>query len=152
MASTFAELGLSEPTLRAISELGYEEPTPIQEQSIRLMLEGADVIAQAPTGTGKTGAFALPVIENLDSSIQAPQALILTPTRELAVQVAEAFHSYGKYARASVLPVYGGQPIERQLRALKQGVQVVVGTPGRLHDHIRRRTLKLDQIHTVILD
>jgi ATP-dependent RNA helicase DeaD len=116
------------------------------------MLSGVDLIAQAPTGTGKTGAFALPVIENLDMSIQAPQVLVLTPTRELAVQVAEAFHSYSKYARASVLAVYGGQPIERQLRALKQGVQVVVGTPGRLHDHVRRRTLKLGQVHTVILD
>ncbi|NLX10430.1 MAG: DEAD/DEAH box helicase [Chloroflexi bacterium] len=152
MASTFEELGLGAATLRAIAELGYEEPTPIQEQTIRLMLEGADVIAQAPTGTGKTGAFALPVIEHLDPGLRAPQALVLTPTRELAVQVAEAFHTYGRYAQTSVLPVYGGQPIDRQLRALKEGVQVVVGTPGRLGDHIRRGTLRLGQVHTVILD
>ncbi len=152
MVSTFAELGLSEKTLRAISELGYEEPTPVQSGTVRLMLAGNDVIAQAQTGTGKTAAFALPIIENLDASLRSPQALVLTPTRELAMQVAEAFHSYSKYHRISVLPVYGGQPIERQLRALERGVQVVVGTPGRLHDHIRRGTLKLGQVRTVILD
>ncbi len=152
MAATFEELGLSDATLRAITDLGYEEPTPIQARTIHLMLEGADVIAQAQTGTGKTAAFALPIIENLDTSLMSPQALVLTPTRELAIQVAEAFHSYSKHHRTSVLPVYGGQPIERQLRALSRGVQVVVGTPGRLNDHIRRRTLKLDQIRTVVLD
>jgi ATP-dependent RNA helicase DeaD len=152
MTSPFSEFGLSPTTLKAISELGYEEPTSIQAQTIPLMLSGTDVIAQAPTGTGKTGAFALPVIERLQPNSREPQVLVLTPTRELAVQVAEAFHSYGKYAQIAVLPIYGGQPIERQLRALKQGVQVVVGTPGRLHDHIRRRTLKLGQVRTVILD
>lgn len=152
MALTFNDLGLSSLTLRAVTELGYEEPTPIQEQTIPLILSGVDIIAQAPTGTGKTGAFALPVIEHLDTQLRAPQVLVLTPTRELAVQVAEAFHSYGKYVNTAVLAVYGGQPIDRQLRALRQGVQVVVGTPGRLHDHIRRHTLKLDQVHTVILD
>ena len=152
MTLTFAELGLNEPTLKAITELGYEEPTPIQERTIRLMLEGQDVIAQAQTGTGKTAAFALPIIEKLEPDRRTPQALILTPTRELAVQVAEAIHSYSKYYRTSVLPVYGGQPIERQLRALDRGVQVVVGTPGRLLDHIRRGTLKLGQVRTVILD
>ena len=138
MAVTFEELGLSEPTLKAISELGYEEPTSIQARTIRRMLEGADVIAQAQTGTGKTAAFALPIIERLDPAQRAPQALVMTPTRELAVQVAEAFHAYGKYHRVAILPVYGGQPIERQLRALDRGVQVVVGTPGRLLDHIGR--------------
>src|SRR3954453_13624435 len=117
MTATFAELGLSELTLKALNELGYEEPTPIQNQTIQLLLEGQDVIAQAQTGTGKTAAFALPIIEKLDDQIHATQALILTPTRELAMQVAEAFHSYGKYRQLSVLPVYGGQPIERQLRA-----------------------------------
>jgi ATP-dependent RNA helicase DeaD len=116
------------------------------------MQEGADVIAQAQTGTGKTAAFALPIIEHLDAARRAPQALILTPTRELAVQVAEAFHSYGKHHDIAVLPVYGGQPIERQLRALSRGVHVVVGTPGRLLDHIQRGTLKLDQVRTVVLD
>ncbi|MBZ0285500.1 MAG: DEAD/DEAH box helicase [Anaerolineae bacterium] len=152
MVSSFAELGLSEPTLKAVTELGYEEPTPIQAQTIQLMLEGVDVIAQAQTGTGKTAAFALPIIEKLDPKVRATQALVLTPTRELAVQVAEAFQSYSKYHRVSVLPVYGGQPIERQLRALERGVQVVVGTPGRILDHIRRKTLQLAPVRTVILD
>ncbi|HEY0607585.1 MAG TPA: DEAD/DEAH box helicase [Herpetosiphonaceae bacterium] len=149
---TFEDLGLSEPTLKAIAELGYEEPTPIQARTINRMSEGVDVIAQAQTGTGKTAAFALPIIEKLDSNSRTPQALVLTPTRELAVQVAEAFHSYGKYQRISILPVYGGQPIDRQLRALDRGVQIVVGTPGRLLDHIRRGTLKLDRVGTVVLD
>lgn len=150
--TTFADLGLSEATLRAITELGYEEPTPIQARTIRRVAEGADVIAQAQTGTGKTAAFALPVIEKLDPSLRHPQALVLTPTRELAVQVAEAFHSYGKYQNVSVLPVYGGQPIGRQLAALSRGVQIVVGTPGRLLDHIQRGTLHLDNVKSVVLD
>ena len=149
---SFAELGLSEPTLRAITELGYEEPTPIQARTIAQMRAGADIIAQAQTGTGKTAAFALPIIEALVPDSRAPQALVMTPTRELAMQVAEAFHSYGKHHQISVLPVYGGQPIERQLRALSRGVDVVVGTPGRLLDHIQRGTLKLDQVRTVVLD
>ena len=149
----FEELGLTPPTLQAIAELGYEEPTPIQARTILRMLAGDDVIAQAQTGTGKTAAFALPIIERLDASLRAPQALVMTPTRELAMQVAEAFHSYGKFhSHLAVLPVYGGQPIDRQLRALKSGVNVVVGTPGRLLDHIQRGTLKLDQVRTVVLD
>ncbi len=152
MTATFQELGLSEPMLKAITELGYEEPTPIQARTIQLMLSNTDVIAQAQTGTGKTAAFALPIIENLRPDMREPQALVLTPTRELAVQVAEAFHSYGKYHKVSVLPVYGGQPIERQLRALQRGVQVVVGTPGRLLDHIRRGTIQLGAVCTVVLD
>jgi len=149
---TFEELGLSEATLLAIKELGYEEPTPIQARTIRKMLDGIDIIAQAQTGTGKTAAFALPIIERLDGELRTPQALILTPTRELAVQVAEAFHAYGKHCRVSILPIYGGQPIDRQLRALDRGVQVIVGTPGRLLDHIQRGTLKLDRIRVVVLD
>ena len=118
MVASFSDLGLSETTLKAITELGYEEPTPVQEQTIRLMLEGNDVIAQAQTGTGKTAAFALPILQNLDPNIHSPQALIMTPTRELAIQVAEAFQSYSKHQQISILAVYGGQPIERQLRAL----------------------------------
>ncbi len=153
MVASFSDLGLSEATLKAITELGYEEPTPVQEQTIRLMLEGSDVIAQAQTGTGKTAAFALPIIQNLDPDIRSPQALILTPTRELAIQVAEAFQSYSKYyQRLSILAVYGGQPIERQLRALERGVQIVVGTPGRIMDHMRRKTLKLGPVRHVVLD
>ncbi len=149
---TFAELGLTETTLKALNDLGYEEPTAIQAQTIPLLIEGRDMIAQAQTGTGKTAAFALPILERLNLTQSTPQALILTPTRELAIQVAEAFHSYSKFHRINVLPVYGGQPIERQLRALERGVQVVVGTPGRLLDHIRRGTLPLGQIRFLVLD
>ncbi len=147
----FADLGLSEPILAALRDLGYDEPTPIQEQAIPAMLGGRDVIAHAQTGTGKTAAFALPIIERLRPE-KAPQALVLAPTRELAMQVAEAMFRYGKHADVRVTPVYGGQPIERQLRALARGVQVVVGTPGRIMDHMRRGTLALDAIHTVVLD
>ncbi len=150
--TTFNELGLSESLLKAIAELGYEEPTPIQARTIQRVFEGADVIAQAQTGTGKTAAFALPIIQKLDPNLRLPQALVLTPTRELAVQVAEAFHAYGKYQQVSILPVYGGQPITRQLRALERGVQIVVGTPGRVLDHIRRGTLKLGEIRSMVLD
>lgn len=149
---TFADLGLNESILRAIGELGFEEPTPIQARTITKLLEGVDVIAQAQTGTGKTAAFSLPIIERIDSAVRIPQALILTPTRELAVQVAEAFHSYSKHSSLTVLPVYGGQPIDRQLRALDRGVHVVVGTPGRILDHIERGTLKLDNVRMVVLD
>ncbi|HWQ11595.1 MAG TPA: DEAD/DEAH box helicase [Roseiflexaceae bacterium] len=150
--ATFADLGLSEPTLRAVAELGYEEPTPIQALTIGRMLAGADVIAQAQTGTGKTAAFALPIVDRVESERHEPQALVLTPTRELAMQVAEAFHSYGRYRGVTTLPVYGGQPIERQLRALQRGVHVVVGTPGRILDHIGRGTLRLDGVRVVVLD
>ncbi|MEI8307691.1 MAG: DEAD/DEAH box helicase [Chloroflexales bacterium] len=148
---TFAELGLSEPILKVLADLGYDEPTPVQEQAIPVMLSTSDVIAQAQTGTGKTAAFALPIVQRLRDD-QVPQALILAPTRELAMQVAEAIYKYGKGRRVSVAPVYGGQPIYRQLRALEKGVQVVVGTPGRIMDHMRRGTLALDQISTVVLD
>ncbi|NCC34904.1 MAG: DEAD/DEAH box helicase, partial [Chloroflexia bacterium] len=147
----FSELGLSEEQLTAIHELGYDEPTPIQEQAIPVVMSGRDVIAHAQTGTGKTAAFALPIIARIRPE-KVPQALILTPTRELAMQVAEAFFRYGKHAEVRVAPVYGGQPIERQLRALSRGVQVIVGTPGRIMDHMRRGTLALDNISVVVLD
>src|SRR4051794_32437526 len=149
---TFAELGLSEPLLKAIGELGYEQPTPIQEQTIEMLLSGQDVIAQAQTGTGKTAAFALPVLQKLDPGERYPQALVLAPTRELAVQVAEMTHTLGKFMRAHVLAIYGGQPIDRQLKALRHGVQIVVGTPGRILDHLRRETLDLSRLRTVVLD
>lgn len=152
MAISFEELGLSPSIVQAITELGYEEPTSIQARTIARLLEGVDVIAQAQTGTGKTAAFALPIIERLDPTLRTPQALVMTPTRELAIQVAEAFHSYGKHNHISILPVYGGQPIERQLRALDRGVQVVVGTPGRILDHIGRGTLNLERVRIVVLD
>ncbi len=151
-AKAFAALGLGELTLRAIADLGFGAPTPIQLQTIEPMLAGRDVIAQAPTGTGKTAAYGLPIIERLNESDLKPQALIVTPTRELAIQVAEAIHAFGKYREVVTIPIYGGQPYERQFRALARGVQVVVGTPGRLLDHLERKTLDLSSVRTVILD
>lgn len=148
----FKDLGLSPEVLKALDEVGYEEPTPIQVATIPALLEGRDVLGSAATGTGKTAAFALPLVELIDSQNKAVQGLILAPTRELAVQVAEAVHRYGKGHRVSVLPIYGGQPIQRQLSALKRGVHVVVGTPGRLLDHIRRGSLKLNSVKYVVLD
>jgi ATP-dependent RNA helicase DeaD len=148
----FAALGLSEPALRAVEELGYGAATPIQRQAIPVLLAGRDVVAQAPTGTGKTAAFGLPIVERLDESVLAPQALAVVPTRELAIQVAEALHSLGQFRELVTLPLYGGAPYERQFRALKRGVQVVVGTPGRLRDHLQRNTLDLSLIRTVVLD
>ncbi|MGI8586531.1 MAG: DEAD/DEAH box helicase [Chloroflexia bacterium] len=152
MPGTFAELPLSEGMLATVAELGYEEPTPIQEQTIRLLLEGRDVIAQAQTGTGKTAAFAIPIVERVDTEDRRVQALVLAPTRELAVQVAEATHRLGRDRGIHVLPVYGGQPIIRQLHALGRGVHVVIGTPGRLLDHLRRGSLSLDAVRTIVLD
>ena len=152
MAVPFSDLGLSPEVLRAVVEVGYEETTPIQEQTIPLLLAGRDVIAQAQTGTGKTAAFALPTIERIDPKQVRPQALILAPTRELVIQVAGAMHKLGKHRDLAVVPIYGGQPIERQLRSLRHGVHIVVGTPGRLMDHMRRGTLSLEGIATVILD
>jgi ATP-dependent RNA helicase DeaD len=148
----FATLGLGEASLRAVEELGYVTPTPIQEQTIPALLQGRDVIAQAPTGTGKTAAYGFPIVEHLDEAELRPQALVVAPTRELAIQVAEALHEMGKYREMVTLPIYGGAPYDRQLRALKRGVQVVVGTPGRLLDHLNRGTLELGAVRTVVLD
>ncbi|QUN05499.1 DEAD/DEAH box helicase [Shewanella yunxiaonensis] len=150
---TFRELGLSEELLRALNELGYEHPTPIQAASIVPLMEGKDILGQAQTGTGKTGAFALPLLNAIDHKFNAPQILVLAPTRELAVQVAEAFTSYAKYLKGfHVLPIYGGQSMHQQLQALRRGPQVIVGTPGRVMDHMRRGTLKLDTIKALVLD
>lgn len=151
--STFKNLGLNKALLSALTELGYETPTTVQEQSIPIILEGSDLLSQAQTGTGKTAAFALPVLHKLDLSIRAPQVLVITPTRELAIQVAEAFQSYAKHMKDfHVAPIYGGQDYQTQLRALKRGPQVIVGTPGRIMDHMRRGSLSLDALKTVILD
>jgi ATP-dependent RNA helicase DeaD len=152
MTRSFESLGLSPDTLKTITELGFEEPTPIQIEAIPPLMEGRDMMAQAQTGTGKTAAFGLPIVERLSGATPGPEALILAPTRELAVQVAEAIHRFGKYRGIHVVAVYGGQPIERQLRALSRPVDVVVGTPGRLMDHMRRETLKLGQVRFVVLD
>lgn len=149
--TTFAELGLSDALVSTLSGLGYDEPTPIQAQAIPLLLAGRDVIAQAQTGTGKTAAFALPMIERITDALVV-QALVLAPTRELAVQVAEAIHRYGRHRSLRVLPIYGGQPIDRQLRGLAQGTQVVVGTPGRVLDHLKRGSLRFDHLRMVVLD
>ncbi len=144
---TFADLGLDPKLLEALTGLGYEVPTPIQERTIPLLLAGGDLIGQAQTGTGKTAAFALPILQKIDPKSRDTQALVLTPTRELAMQVAEAIHSYAaKMEHVSVLPVYGGAPIVPQLKRLERGAHVVVGTPGRLIDHLDRGSLKLDKI------
>ena len=151
---TFADLSLRPELQRALAALGYEEPTPIQREAIPVLLEGRDVVGQAATGTGKTAAFALPLLQRLPAQSRgtAPLALVLVPTRELAVQVSEAVHRYGRELGARVLPIYGGQPIGRQLRALSDGVDVVVATPGRALDHLSRRTLDLSQVAVVVLD
>ena len=153
-ASGFAELGLAPELCRALSGLGYEEPTPIQRAAVPPLIAGRDLVGQAATGTGKTAAFALPVLQRiLGRTGQAGVfALILVPTRELAMQVSEAIHSYGRDTGVRVLPVYGGQPISRQLRALERGVDVVVATPGRALDHIARGTLDLSGLEIVVLD
>lgn len=151
--TSFAELDLPEALLKAVSELGYETPSPIQAESIPKLLAGADLLGQAQTGTGKTAAFALPLLARLDASQREPQILVLAPTRELAIQVAEAFQSYAKYLpQFHVLPIYGGQSYSNQLRSLKRGCQVVVGTPGRIMDHLDRGTLVLDKLRAIVLD
>ncbi len=150
---TFAQFALSSELMKAVNDLGYETPSPIQIKTIPLLLDGKDIIGQAQTGTGKTAAFALPSLQIIDVKSTAVQILVLTPTRELAIQVAEAFHSYAKYlGRVRVLPIYGGQAIGQQIRHLKSGVQVVVGTPGRVMDHIRRETINISNLKMMILD
>ena len=154
---TFSSLNLDPRLLSALTALGYEEPTPIQQQSIPPLLEGRDVLAQAATGTGKTAAFALPILNALASEPAAargtaPAALILVPTRELAMQLAEAVHRYGKNIGVRVLPVYGGASMESQLKALRRGVDVVVATPGRALDHVNRKSLALEGVRTLVLD
>ncbi|MEM9892296.1 MAG: DEAD/DEAH box helicase [Actinomycetota bacterium] len=153
LATGFADLGLTDDLLTALSALGYEEPTPIQRQAIPELLGGRDLVGQAATGTGKTAAFALPILNRIASDdAPIPQALIVVPTRELAVQVSEAFYKYGRQAGIKVVPVFGGQPIHRQFQALRRGVHVVVATPGRALDHIKRGSLALDAVRTVVLD
>ncbi|MCX9025340.1 MAG: DEAD/DEAH box helicase [Candidatus Methanoperedens sp.] len=151
--SGFKELHLSKEMQKAITDMGFEEATPIQAQSIPFMLEGKDVIGQAQTGTGKTAAFGIATLERIDPQNRGLQAVILCPTRELAIQVAEELKKLSKYKRGiEILPVYGGQPIDRQIRALRRGVQVIIGTPGRVMDHLDRRTLKMDGVKIIILD
>ncbi|HUF49338.1 MAG TPA: DEAD/DEAH box helicase [Longimicrobiales bacterium] len=150
----FAELGLRTELVTALGALGYEEPTPIQREAIPSLLEGRDLLGQAATGTGKTAAFVLPMLQQWAAQprTNAVFALILVPTRELAMQVAEAAHKYGRPLGVRILPIYGGAPMQRQLRALQQGVDIVVATPGRALDHLRRGTLKLQQVNMLVLD
>ncbi|MFW5730422.1 MAG: DEAD/DEAH box helicase [Desulfonatronovibrionaceae bacterium] len=149
----FESLNLSKETLRGIKEMGFEETSPIQARAIPSILQGQDLIGQAQTGTGKTAAFGIPLLEKIDPLLNAAQAIVLCPTRELAIQVAEELSSLGKFHQGlSVLPIYGGQPIERQIKALRRGIQIIIGTPGRVMDHLRRKTMDLSMVNTVVLD
>lgn len=149
----FSDLKLPEPVLNALDKLGYETPSPIQAEAIPLLTEGHDLIGQAQTGTGKTAAFALPFLSRIDVDNNHPQLLVLAPTRELAIQVSEAFQSYASFSkRIRILPIYGGSSYDNQIRQLKRGVQIVVGTPGRVIDHVKRKTLRLDNVSMLVLD
>ena len=149
----FDELNIDERILRAVEDMGFEETSPIQTQAIPAVLEGIDVIGQAQTGTGKTAAYSIPMLQKINPDVKKPQAIVLCPTRELAVQVAEEIRKLAKYmSDIKVLPVYGGQEIVRQIKSLKAGVQIIVGTPGRVMDHMRRKTVKFDSVSMVILD
>ncbi len=150
--TNFSELNISASTLKSVKRMGFEEATPIQEGTIKFGLEGRDIIGQAQTGTGKTAAFGIPLIEKVDPKNPAIQGLIIAPTRELAIQVSEEIYKIGQDKRVKILSVYGGQEIGRQIRALKNNPHIIVGTPGRILDHINRRTLKLDNVQTLILD
>lgn len=153
MTEKFEDLSLSREIDKAIADLGFEETTPIQAQTIPIALQGKDIIGQSQTGTGKTIAFGIPIIEKLHTRSKNVQSIILCPTRELAIQVAEELKRLLKYRKdINILPVYGGQPIDRQIRALKSGIHIVIGTPGRVIDHINRSTLKLNNVKTVVLD
>ncbi|MAS81353.1 MAG: ATP-dependent RNA helicase [Legionellales bacterium] len=153
LSLSFDDLSLSEPINKALNKVGYETPSPIQAEIIPHVMDGRDVIGQAQTGTGKTAAFALPLLSNINLKLTTPQVLVLAPTRELAIQVAEAFQTYASFLKGfHVLPIYGGQEYGVQLRQLKRGVHVVVGTPGRVMDHMRRATLKLDKLTCLVLD
>ena len=150
--TSFEDLHLDRKIINALKDMGFEEPSPIQKGAIPLALEGEDLIGQAQTGTGKTAAFGIPIIQNLDEKNRHVQALVMSPTRELCIQVADEITKIGRTKRVRVLPVYGGQPIDRQIRSLRNGIQVVIGTPGRLLDHIRRQTISLDHVKFLVLD
>jgi len=151
--STFRDLNLPAPLLKALDEVGYETPSPIQAETIPYLMDGLDLLGHAPTGTGKTAAFALPLLSRIDISSKHVQVMVLAPTRELAIQVAEAFQRYACHMKGfHVLPIYGGQDYSGQIRQLKRGVNVVVGTPGRVMDHMRKGTLKLDNLQALVLD
>ena len=149
----FEELGLYPQLLRAIKEMGFEEATPIQSQAIPVVMSGVDVIGQAQTGTGKTASFGIPLLMKVDPNNKKTQAIVLSPTRELAIQSAEEIRKLAKYMHGiKVLPIYGGQDISRQIKALKGGATIIIGTPGRVMDHLRRKTIRCDYINTIVLD
>lgn len=150
--TTFKELGLSHELMKSINNMGFEEATPIQAQTIPLGLSDVDVIGQAQTGTGKTAAFGIPLLQKIDMNNNSVQGLVIAPTRELAIQVSEELHKIGRFKHVSVLPIYGGQDINRQIRSLKKRPHIIVGTPGRLIDHINRKTIRLQEVNTVVLD
>lgn len=152
MHTKFSEMGLGDPLLKAVTAMGFEEATPIQERAIPIILQGRDLVGQAQTGTGKTAAFGIPILERINPKQKDIQALVVLPTRELAVQVSDELSKLGQFKGVRVLPIYGGQPIDRQLRALAHYPHVICGTPGRLLDHINRRTLRLDRTQVVVLD
>ncbi|GAE45604.1 cold-shock DEAD-box protein A [Mesobacillus boroniphilus JCM 21738] len=148
----FQDMGISPATLKAVKNMGFEEATPIQAETIPISLQNKDVIGQAQTGTGKTAAFGIPLVEKIKKENHNIQGIIIAPTRELAIQVSEELYKIGAGKRVGVLAIYGGQDINRQIRALKKGPHIIVGTPGRLLDHINRKTIHLDSVETVILD
>src|SRR5580765_5308622 len=149
----FADLGLSPEILKAVSKMGFEEASPIQSATIPKLLAGADIVGESQTGSGKTAAFAIPAIERVDAALRTPQVLILCPTRELTVQVAEEVAKLAFFKRGvRELPIYGGQSYDRQYRGLQAGSQIIIGTPGRIMDHLERGSLKLDEIRMVVLD
>ncbi|MCL5040607.1 MAG: DEAD/DEAH box helicase, partial [Firmicutes bacterium] len=148
----FESLGISSKVLKALEDMGFEEPSPIQARAIPLCLSGHDVIGQAQTGTGKTAAFGISIVEKIDPRARDIQAVVLTPTRELAIQVAEEVTKIGKHRAVKTIPIYGGQAIERQIRLLRFGVDVVIGTPGRIMDHMRRGTIRFDGVKVLVLD
>ncbi|MFC0274429.1 DEAD/DEAH box helicase [Metabacillus herbersteinensis] len=152
MTIKFEDFGLSSELMQSINKLGFEEPSPIQAETIPLGLQNKDVIGQAQTGTGKTAAFGIPLIEKIQLNNDTIQAIVVAPTRELAIQVSEELYKIGYHKRARVLPIYGGQDINRQMRSLKKNPHIIVGTPGRLIDHINRKTIRLSSVHTVVLD
>ena len=152
MLEKFEQLMISEPVLRALNDMGFEEPTPIQQEAIPVAMSGKDMIGQAQTGTGKTAAFGLPVLERVDGNERHVQVVILSPTRELAIQVAEELNKMAQYTNITALPIYGGQDINRQFRALKKNPQIIVATPGRLMDHMDRGSIKFEDVKIVVLD
>ena len=152
-AVRFDELNINDKILKAVKEMGFEAASPIQGAAIPVVLEGRDIVGQAQTGTGKTAAFGIPLLEKMDTKVKRPEAMILCPTRELAIQVADEIRKLAKFMHgAKVLPIYGGQNITNQIRSLKTGANIIVGTPGRIMDHMRRHTLKLEDLKMVVLD